>query len=404
MALRASFPDVPVPSEGQPPSKIDVRRLGPEHNPPSVEEIDRVLDLRHLIDYILHIGHEKQNLHIGCLQTNSHAPLPRVCTMPLEDESSPWQDSPETVDFKVYASMYRFFMVSAAMSKPYWEPFFSEDPRAARLRRVFASPLPFGQIDRSAPSVAESQLLNDEDLLYFRQFPCYNKNSVSLRDLDGVFGDLADYLVEKGQHEGIRSLGQIPSGTAHGGSKSKEEAGAIQSLMMLITCHEFFWRVAQRQLSRFSGSDDRLLTIHGTGIRYKKVPAIFLGIHAIVDIYIPANLADLQQHPNIQLDARPVGFGRDNRPLRQLRLLQIFQVLYRGVSPLIPWGGDTDLPFELGLFEYALRKHFDLRVSFSWGYTNTRYSTYMAEGMAFRGVRQFTGDLIGLLSQRFIVN
>ncbi|KAF3914336.1 hypothetical protein AA313_de0205614 [Arthrobotrys entomopaga] len=405
LALRAS--GIELCEEGQPPDTINPRKLEPQFSHPSVEEIVRVFDLKHMIDYMLYVGHESKNLHLCCLQSTSSLKLPRACSESppcgsyLGESFETGETTPSILDFKVYSSVYRFLMVSAVLSKIYWEPLFSDDPRAERLRKALACPLPFGMVEDNPLyrySSYQIRRLLDEDISYICERPCYNKRA-SPSQLDRVFGDLAEYLIEKGTQEAPNDSESQKPQKSHESSYDRRdirEASVVQLVMSMITCHEFFWCAAQGQLTRASHWANRILTVHQTGISYKKIPVIFLGIHSVLDLYVPANFPELPRHPDIQLDGRPVGFGKDDMALRQVSLLRLFKLIYRKVSGYDD--EDNELPFELGFFEYLLARHFSSKVLFTWGYGNSIYSNYMSQGTAFRNVEQFRNDIPGILA------
>lgn len=91
-----------------------------------------------------------------------------------------------------------------------------------------------------------------------------------------------------------------------------------------------------------------------------------------------------------------MGFGADGRPLAQVRLLRLFHELLH--VDRRDGSVESDLPYELGFFEYVLKRRFSLRVLFEWGYSQTVYSRYLADGMAFRGVDPFRRDVANILS------
>ncbi|KAK6527445.1 hypothetical protein TWF694_004434 [Orbilia ellipsospora] len=401
LALRAS--GVELSKDEQPPDNINVRKLEPQFSPPSIEEIARVFDLKHLVDYMLYVGHETKSLHIGCLQSTSSLSLPRTCDVsPLGDQDSQ-EPSPQVLDFKVCSSMYRFFMVSAVLSKTYWEPLFADDPRASRVRNALTGSLPFGMVENNPSQIQldfQTRRLLEADISYICQWPCYNTERASPRQLDGVFGDLAEYLIEKGRKEAPDSPEPQESQESSSDRRDIRAASVVQLVMAIITCHEFFWCSAQQQLAGASHWAPRILTVHQTGISYKKIPAIFLGIHSVLDFYVPATFPELQRHHNIQLDVRQIGFGKDDVALRQVSLLRLYRTIYRRTTGHNnPDPGYTDLPFELGFFEYLLERNFGTKVLFTWGYGSSNYSNFMSQGMAFRSVEQFKNDIPGLLAK-----
>ncbi|KAK6342315.1 hypothetical protein TWF718_007718 [Orbilia javanica] len=388
MVLQRSGVNV-VESE-RPPKRIPIHRLGARHNPPSIDEMVRVFDLQYFIEVALFLGHEKRDIHIFCQQSSSKIQLRRPCRNGVTNLQP--GVSPEEVNFKVYASMYRFFLVSAVLSSVYWGPFFADHPKAAMLRMSFAgpsdSPVPHPYITKRA--------FRPEDVAYIRRWACYNKRKSSQAQLDEVFGELGEYLVERGRREAILGGTVLPNTQQpHNNDRDIPTAGAVQAIMMIIGCHELFWCFAQQQLNCAGRAVERR-PAWLDGVKYKRIPVTFLGIHGALDACIPWNAADISRYPEIQLLTRPVGTGSDGRLLTQVRLLRLFHELM--FLDQRDGSLDSDLPYELGFFEYVLKKHFRLRVQFSWGYNSTFYSRYLADGTAFRGAEPFRRDIHKILS------
>ncbi|KAF3904436.1 hypothetical protein ABW21_db0208639 [Orbilia brochopaga] len=177
MALRASGARI----VGEPPVDIiDPARLGPKAMAPSIPEIVQVLDMRRLVNYALYLGHETRGLHVLCLQKKPCLPLQQPCNFSPESGNPSWPlDPSDEADFKIYASMYRYFIVSAVIAQAYWAPFFSDNPTATRIRDVFSSRLPLGSDPRLDSGYStRSRVLLTEDLDYVRQWACYNKTTL----------------------------------------------------------------------------------------------------------------------------------------------------------------------------------------------------------------------------------
>ncbi|KAJ6256454.1 hypothetical protein Dda_8955 [Drechslerella dactyloides] len=295
--------------------------------------------------------------------------------------------------------MYRYFMVSAALAKSYWAPFFADGPTAPRIREIFSSRLPSNS-DAALDSEYDTlnRVLLIEDLAYFRQWVCYNKNNASENQLRLEFGALAGYLVEREWGKAVpesSSQSRVEGPKKIAGDRDLKEAGAVQTIMMLISCHELWWCTAERQLNKCADFAYRPPLLNPS-IEYQKVPAIFLGILSVMDVYIPRNFRGCTQQPAIEFDPRHVGYSVDGVPLRQVRPLRMLQILYQRDFADNP-DRSEDLPFELGFFQHVLQHYFGLRVIFSWGYTNTRYSDYVGQGVAFCDADQFMRDIPGFL-------
>ncbi|KAK6355601.1 hypothetical protein TWF696_004700 [Orbilia brochopaga] len=397
MALRAGGAQI---TGVEPPEVIEPSRLGPQAIAPNIEEIVRVLDMQRLVDYVLYLGHEAKDLHLLCLQRNPLLRPKQPCSFSPDDEISFSVAGPgDEIDFKVYSSMYRYFTVSAVVSKAYWEPFFSDGATAPRVRDVFSSRLPLGsEPDPYFDYITRSRMLLVDDFAYFRRWACYNKNHASKSELNLVFGSLAEWLIERGRNEavaGVNSEPEIPKSGRTGNDRSLKDAGVVQLIMMLISCHELLWCTAEMELNSCASFNDQPPVLDADG-EYRRVPATFLGIHAVLDVYIPAKPHQYLRRPTIQFDSRSVGFGADGVPLRQVRPLRMLQILYRQDFAQDP-DRVNDLPFELSFFQYVLQQYFGLRVVFTWGYANTRYSNFVGQGIAFRGTKQFMGDIPGIL-------
>ncbi|KAK6503893.1 hypothetical protein TWF481_008894 [Arthrobotrys musiformis] len=374
------------------PARIPIHLLGPHFNPPSPDELIRVFDLKYFVEAALFLGHEQRNIHIFCQQSSSDIRLTVPCQHSVDGSQPATPSATREVDFKIYASMYRFFLVSAVLSSVYWEPFFAVHPQSATLRREFAGP------SIVLPQHMPMESLGVEDLSYLRRWACYNKRRASQARLDEVFGDLAEYLVEKGMKEAVWSASSTSTTQQSTEDRDVRSAGAVQTIMMIIGCHELFWCVAQQQLNCAGRAIERS-PAWLDGIRYKRIPVTFLGIHGALDACIPHNASDIPRHPDIQLRTRPLGVGSDinGRPLRQVRLLRLFhELLYYDRRE---GSVDSDLPYELGFFEYVLRRYFGLKVQFEWGYSQTVYSRYLAHGTAFRAVDPFRRNIPNILSR-----
>ncbi|KAK6331286.1 hypothetical protein TWF730_004373 [Orbilia blumenaviensis] len=396
MALQSSEANVTQDDE-PPPRRIPIRRLGARSSPPSPNEISKLLDLKHFVETALFIGHEQKDIHIFCQQSSSKIQLPRACPHGVDPAQTP--AFAEEVDFKIYASMYRFFLVSAALSSVYWEPFFTDHPKADSLRAIFSF----------CPTVRSSLYVRRQfgggELSYVRQWPCYNKRYAKQSQLDEIFGEIGEYLLERGRREGI--WGQEDEGSnsntqqqqqQQGNNRDFQTAGAIQAIMMIISCHELFWCAAQQELSCAGRAVERTPT-WSSEIRYRAASVTFLGIHGALNAWVPYYASDISRRPYIHLLSRSVGHAPDGGPLSQLRLLKLFHELLHYDRQDASLDLDSDLPYELGFFEYLLRRHFGLRVQFMWGYGQSSYAIYMANGIAFRGVEQFRKDVPDILSR-----
>ncbi|KAK6518811.1 hypothetical protein TWF506_005946 [Arthrobotrys conoides] len=386
LALQCS--GVNVVDAEKPPKRIPIQQLGAFSNPPSPDEITQVLDFKYFIEVALFLAHEEKNIHIFCQQSSSEIRLPVPCERGINPSNAGVSAAKET-DFKIYASMYRFFLVSAVLSSVYWEPLFADHPTAAVLRRKLSGPLV------TSVHYQPQRSFGEEELSYLRQWACYNKRRASNAQLDEIFGELGDYLVKRGGEEAVWD-GTVVSNTQRpSGDRDTQAAGAVQTIMMILGCHELFWCVAQQQLSCAARAVERA-PAWLDDIRYKRFPVTFLGIHGALDAWIPKHTADISRHPCIQLLTRPVGLGADGRPLAQVRLLGMFHDLL--IYDLRDGSAGSNLPYELGFFEYLLKRKFGLKVRFEWGFSRTAYSRYLAAGTAFRGVEQFRRDVPDILS------
>lgn len=239
MALQSN--GVNVVENEKPPKRIPIHRLGAHSNPPSPNEIIQVFDLKYFVEAALFLGHEQRNIHIFCQQSSSKIQLPGPCPHGV-DASQPGV-SAEEIDFKVYASMYRFFLISAVLSSVYWEPLFADHPKAAVLRRDFSGPL------NISAHYTPRRSFGAEDLSYIRQWACYNKRRASQAQLDEIFSELGDYLIERGKREAIWDGTVISTTQKSNNDRDYPTAGAVQTIMMIIGCHELLWCVAQQQLN-----------------------------------------------------------------------------------------------------------------------------------------------------------
>ncbi|KAK6515985.1 hypothetical protein TWF281_004575 [Arthrobotrys megalospora] len=385
------------PDDGpRPPNKIPIHSLGADSCLPSHEEILQVFDLKDFVEAALFLGHEQKHIHIFCQQSSSAMRLPVPCQYSVDSTQA--GIPPEETDFKIYASMYRYFFISAVLSTVYWEPFFASDPRAAALRRDFAYPAGINA------SHIQNRRITADELTYFRRWPCYNKRHASQSQLDEVFGEPAQYLVGRGRKEAIWDWRLVYRTVLDGDQRQTSDrdfqtAGAVQTIMMIIACHELFWCVAQQQLNS-AGRAVHRNPMYLSGVRYKRAPITFLGIHGAMEAIIPTDMLrnyNLVQNFQIQLVPKPTEAGADRRSLKQVRLLRLFHELLYHDGRADELG--SNLPYELGFFEYALRRHFGLRVQFAWGYSHTTYSRYLAHGTAFRAVEPFRRDVQDILSR-----
>ncbi|KAF3173317.1 hypothetical protein EYR41_009964 [Orbilia oligospora] len=377
LALQSSGAN--VADAEKPPKRIPIHRLGSSSNPPSPDEITQVFDLKYFVEAALFLGHQENGVHIFCQQSSSKLRLPGLC--PHGVDGSHAGVSAKEVDFKIYASMYRFFLVSAVLSSVYLEPFFTDRPTSTTLRTVFST-------------IPAYPRFGAEEVSYLRQWACYNKQHASQAQLDGTFGELGDYLIERGRKDAGWNETVISDARQPNNDRDAQTANAVQTFMMIIGCHELFWRVAQQELYSAGRAFDRE-PVWFDGLEYRHCPVTFLGIHGALDAWIPKNAADILRHPSIQFVSRPVGSGADGNPLGQIRLLKLFHYF----SSLDDMYGspESDLPYELGFFEYVLKRNFGLKLRFKWGYGETVYNSYLLHGTAFRGAEQFRRDVPKIL-------
>ncbi|KAF3159382.1 hypothetical protein TWF788_003791 [Orbilia oligospora] len=178
LALQSS--GVNVADAEKPPKRIPIHRLGSSSSMPSPDEITRVFDLKYFVEAALFLGHQEKGVHIFCQQSSSKLRLPGLC--PRAVDGSHAGISAKEADFKIYASMYQFFLVSAVLSSVYLEPFFTDHPTSTILRANFST-------------IPAYPKFGAEEVSYLRQWACYNKQHASQAQLDGIFGELGDYLI-----------------------------------------------------------------------------------------------------------------------------------------------------------------------------------------------------------------
>jgi hypothetical protein len=155
-----------------PPHPFPLHELSGDVRNPDLEDLKRVLDLRHLVRCVEQMYRERDPS-----LSSERRNLGEV-----------WSDHEDwaTMRDRFHISMYRVLLAGAVLTRPYLEPWFlapAEGPPDL-LHRCQRPDLESGEIPMFA-----------EDVEYLERFPAYRLEA-SVDEWEPVFGDLAQWLVD----------------------------------------------------------------------------------------------------------------------------------------------------------------------------------------------------------------
>ncbi|KAK6348685.1 hypothetical protein TWF718_006472 [Orbilia javanica] len=449
-----------------PPSRVPIDTLISQGAAKaSISEAKKIIDLKLFVDYSFYLSHHPTAAtHLACLTQNStYIRLPTECeyrkqereqankngnTTNCAHNSTPagfrGYDEESNLEALVYAGMYNFFALSAALTNRYYEPFFEKNPISTNLREGYETfwprevsndPYIAAAVDSGIPGIINENTerlreyylpmrqLADDEVTYLMEWDVFNKRKFREMRPGGLaeaFDEISAYLCERAKKQ-MKITARENLDPNHGGKNGTEEgylfdistAAEIQHMMILNNCYEVWMRMRERLDSLLEPvrlTHEKLLyALNRDDIELTTIPVVFHAIYGVGDAMMPSTIDDFKTHsygpvpPNLQ------GHDSNGQPLKHT---EVSDVIYQLISKVGQEfgdpgpgedGGDAGRRyFEFGWTEYAfwewvMKRKFGMKINWKWSYVDSRYDSFVRYGKAFGGVEQFRKEIPGVV-------
>ncbi|EPS35626.1 hypothetical protein H072_10996 [Dactylellina haptotyla CBS 200.50] len=424
-----------------PPSRVSIKQLSSSTTgKATTAEAKSVLNLKLFVDYSLYLSHTPPPAtHLACLtQRSTYIPLHTPCSwrefftpqgkhynhypiantqitstsaiivgegtggttqqqQPQEHQQQHVVDEEEglRIEARVYTGMYRLFTISALLTNRYYEPFFTDDPIAKRLREAYAiywprevKEDPAAVVDPGMGIIPEEyrdffapiRRLQEDEIEYLMGWEVFNKKKFREGKEGGLvdeFEELAEYFCGKARRVAVcddkkrkrrrssrgstsssssspqlGSLSPIPENsggvmmmmnTNNKGEFDLGTAAEIQELMILNNCYEVWMRMRERMDSLLEPvrlTHEKLLYgLYKNKVRLVTIPVVFHAIYGVGDAMMPQTVEEFMAHPYGPVPPNLQGLDNDGNPLKHVEVSDVIYQLVGAVGQELWEGG-----------------------------------------------------------------